>query len=279
MDSPASVKTSNLYSPSTVDRSASVDGRRFPYKIVSIEGNIGSGKTTLLANIRKTLGDNKNVIFLKEPVDTWDTIRDAQGQTMLQKFYADQEKYSFPFQMMAYITRLTLLRTAIRENPNAIIITERSLYTDKMVFAKMLHDTGKIEDVNYAIYLRWFDDFVEECPVESIVYVKADPTICHQRIAKRSRAGESGIPLSYLEECHKYHEAMLDLTSEDCVCRDQLVLNGNVDIYEDETNLNSMLDQVLAYLDVDTFFGNSKASEVPKMAPLRFDSLPVFQDS
>lgn len=128
MDSPASVKTSNLYSPSTVDRSSSTDSRPFAYKIVSIEGNIGSGKTTLLANIRKTLGENKNIVFLKEPVDTWDTIRDAQGQTMLQKFYADQEKYSFPFQMMAYITRLTLLRTAIRQNPDAIIITERSLY-------------------------------------------------------------------------------------------------------------------------------------------------------
>ena len=34
-----------------------------------------------------------------------------------------------------------------------IIITERSLYTDKHVFAKMLHDQGKIEDVCYQIYL------------------------------------------------------------------------------------------------------------------------------
>lgn len=140
MDSPASVKTSNLYSPSTVDRSTSSDSqsRPFAYKIVSIEGNIGSGKTTLLANIRKTLGENKNIVFLKEPVDTWDTIRDAQGQTMLQKFYADQEKYSFPFQMMAYITRLTLLRTAIRQNPDAIIITERSLYV-RRVRRSLLH--------------------------------------------------------------------------------------------------------------------------------------------
>lgn len=147
-----------------------------------------------------------------------------------------------------------------------------------MVFARMLHDNGKIEDVNYAIYLRWFDDFVEECPVEQIVYVKADPNICHQRIAKRSRAGESGIPLEYLEECHKYHEAMLDVTSPECVCRDQLVLDGNVDIYESEDNLNKMLDQVLGYLDIDNFMSKQQAS-VPKMAPLRFDSLPVFQES
>lgn len=269
MDSPASVTTTNLYTPNTIESMADAP-TRFPYKIISIEGNIGSGKTTLLANIKKTLGTNKNVVFLKEPVDTWETIKDAQGQTMLQKFYADQEKYSFPFQMMAYITRLTLLRTAIRENPNAIIITERSLYTDKMVFAKMLHDNGKIEDVNYAIYLRWFDAFVEECPVEQIVYVKANPEICHGRIAKRCRAGEAGIPLGYLEECHKYHEAMLDLESEDCVCRDQLVLNGNVDIYADEHNLKNMLDEVLSYLDVENFVG--------KQCPLRLDSLPAFQE-
>jgi deoxycitidine kinase/deoxyguanosine kinase len=276
MDSPVSVKTSNLYTPSTIESRCSSDAdvqSRFPYKIVSIEGNIGSGKTTLLANIKKTLGTNKNVIFLKEPVDDWETIRDAEGRTMLQKFYADQEKYSFPFQMMAYITRLTLLRTAIRQNPNSIIITERSLYTDKMVFAKMLHDTGKIEDVNYAIYLRWFNDFVEECPVEQIVYVKAEPDVCHARIAKRSRAGESGIPLAYLEECHKYHEAMLDMQSEDCVCRDQLVLNGNLDIYENESNLKNMLDQVLSYVDVDNFMRSKSSS------PLHLDSLLNLQES
>ena len=41
------------------------------------------------------------------------------------------------------------MKNAIDVNPDAFIITERSLYTDKEVFAKMLYDDKKIEDINY----------------------------------------------------------------------------------------------------------------------------------
>lgn len=138
----------------------------------------------------------------------------------------------------------------------------------------MLHDTGKIEDVNYSIYLKWFDSFIEDCRVEQIVYVKADPNLCQERIAKRSRAGESGIPLAYLEECHKYHEAMLDPSSAECVCLDQLVVNGNVDIYENEVHLQDMVQQVLSFIQVDESTVPSKELSLP---PLRLESLPAFQ--
>ncbi len=122
------------------------------------------------------------------------------------------------------------------------------LQTDKMVFAKMLFESGKIEDVNYQIYLKWFDAFTEECPVNQIVYVKTCPMLCHERIVKRSRTGEDCIPLEYLQECHKYHENMLDKESKECVCQDQLILDGNVDIYESEDALPAMIEAVKKYI-------------------------------
>ena len=82
------------------------------YTIVSIEGNIGSGKSTLLSNLRETLKDRTDIVFLKEPVDEWEKITDENGVTMLEKFYSNQKNYSFPFQMMAYISRLALLKEA-----------------------------------------------------------------------------------------------------------------------------------------------------------------------
>jgi len=109
--------------------------------IISIEGNIGSGKSTLLKYLSQCCEGDKEFVFLQEPVDAWDTIKDEQGVTMLAKFYQDQPRYAFSFQMMAYISRLALLKKTCDENPNAIIVTERSLYTDKHVFAKMLYDT------------------------------------------------------------------------------------------------------------------------------------------
>lgn len=205
------------------------------YKIVSIEGNIGSGKSTLLENLRNYYDENSCVVFLREPVDDWEKIKDKQGNTMLKKFYADQEKYSFAFQMMAYISRLKILRDIVKKikddkSKNYIIITERSLYTDKYVFAKMLHDQGKIEDVCYQIYLNWFDEFAKDFPIDYSVYVNTDPQICYNRIHKRAREGEEVIPLAYLQECHNYHEEFLD--NEKGIKTNKLVLDGNVNIYE-----------------------------------------------
>jgi deoxyadenosine/deoxycytidine kinase len=211
--------------------------------IVSIEGNIGSGKTTLLSNLQNAFPE-KNILFVKEPVNVWEEIKDSQGKTMLEKFYADQQKYAFSFQIMAFISRISLLKQSIRENPGSVIITERSLHTDKMVFAQMLFDSGLIEDVNFQIYLKWFDEFSRECPLNRVIYVKTDPDICIQRIAKRSRAGESVIPIDYLRECHAYHEKMMEALS----AIPQLILDGNVDIYANGNELQSWIQQISSFL-------------------------------
>lgn len=210
------------------------------FTILSIEGNIGSGKTTLMANLREEYKNNPHVIFLKEPVDEWETIKDANGKTILEKFYADQEKYSFAFQMMAYISRLNVLRKALKcieSDKKYIIITERSLNTDRYVFAKMLYEAGKMEDVCYQIYLNWFDTFSEEFPVHKVVYVKTAPEICHARISNRGRQGEDCIPVEYLTSCDKYHEEMLQST-------EKLVLDGNIDIHENKTQMEDWLYQI-----------------------------------
>ena len=231
------------------------------YTFISIEGNIGSGKSTLLSNLREHYKDNNNVIFLKEPVDEWAKIKDINGTTILEKFYADQEKYSFPFQMMAYVSRIKVLRDTLKENRDSnqnqgenlekkdyIIITERSLYTDKMVFAKMLYDSDKIEDVNYQIYLNWFDTFSGEFPVHKVIYVKASPDKCYERIVKRSREGEENIPLQYLTACSLYHDNMLDKSASNCVCNEQLILDGNIDIYENKTQLDEWIQEIEQYI-------------------------------
>ena len=61
-------------------------------KIYTIEGNIGSGKSTLFERLKFHYQDNSTVVFLDEPVKDWDTICDASGTTILQKFYQDQTK-------------------------------------------------------------------------------------------------------------------------------------------------------------------------------------------
>ena len=223
------------------------------YKIVSLEGNIGSGKSTLLENLKNYYKNNECVIFLREPVDDWEKIKDSEGNNMLKKFYSDQEKYSFAFQMMAYISRLKILRDTIKEinkNPerNYVIITERSLYTDKYVFAKMLYDQGKIEDVCYQIYLNWFDEFVSDYDIKYTIYVNTEPKKCYERIHKRSREGEAVIPILYLEECHNYHNEFLDDINK-IIKTEKLVLNGNEDIYENSKIMENWLNEINSFIE------------------------------
>ena len=219
--------------------------------IISIEGNIGSGKSTLLANLEQVFANNTNIVFLKEPVDDWASITDEAGTPMLKLFYADTKTHAFAFQMMAYISRLSIMMSAVKKNPDAIIITERCLYTDNKVFAKMLFDSGNISVENYKIYVKWFDTFASEFPIKKIIYVNTSPNICHDRIHKRSRDGENKISLEYLTTCHKYHEDMLNKNKVDCVCLNQLILNGNSDIFINSNELINWIEQVRTFIHSD----------------------------
>jgi deoxyadenosine/deoxycytidine kinase len=248
------ISYSNSLDNASIDNASIANASNNSFETLSIEGNIGSGKSTLLENLRTHYENNPNVIFLKEPVDEWATIQDENGVTMLEKFYKDQTKYSFAFQMMAYISRLNNLKKTvemIRQTQSSsnktkkIIITERSLYTDKMVFAQMLYDSGKMESIEFQVYLKWFDSFIEEFPVSKIIYVKTNPEICHFRITKRSREGESIIPLEYLDNCDVYHEKMLSTTS---ICKSQLVLDGNTNIYDNQSELKNWILKIEEFL-------------------------------
>jgi deoxyadenosine/deoxycytidine kinase len=226
--------------------------------VLSIEGNIGGGKSTLLQELRKKYTnyekDHVFVYFLKEPVDEWEKIKDEAGVTMLENFYKDPKKYAFPFQMMAYVSRLKVFRDMLKHvkklnilNKKIVFVTERTLYTDKMVFAEMLYDSGNIEYINYQVYLQLFDTSSEEVPLNKVVYIKTRPETCYSRILKRSREGESNISLEYLTNSSKYHDVMLEKFIDESICREQLILDGNIDIYENKDQVDKWI------CEIDTF--------------------------
>jgi len=190
-------------------------------KFYTIEGNIGSGKSTFVKHLKTYFKNYKSIIFLPEPVDEWLTIKDDK-EDMLTKFYRDTKKYAFAFQMMAYISRLSIIKREIEKNPDVVLISERGVFTDRNVFAKMLYDDGLIEEVEYQIYNKWFNEFIKEIPLDGIIYIKTEPTKCMERIIKRNRSGET-LTLDYLNKCHNYHNNWIN--SYDNV----LNLNGDKD--------------------------------------------------
>ena len=69
-------------------------------------------------------------------------------------------------------------------------------------------------------------------PIGAIVYIKASPEICLERVNIRAREGEN-IPLEYLKECDKYHDEWI--SNENIP---KLVIDANIDLNKNpEANL------------------------------------------
>lgn len=202
--------------------------------IISIEGNIGSGKSTILSLLKDKYSDNSNVIFVDEPVSEWNSIKD-NGKSILELFYSDKEKFSFTFQILAYITRLRKLLEVLKDSKDKVIVCERSIYTDKNVFAKMLHQQKYISDMEWKTYNYWFDTFKEQTNLDYIIYVKTNPEICLNRIKKRNRTGESDIPLEYLLHCDELHSEWLEKTEKNVIFFD-----GNQDLDDENRYIESL---------------------------------------
>ena len=167
---------------------------------------------------------------------------------------------------MAYISRLAQLKEYIKKNPTAILITERCTYTDREVFAKMLHDDQLISDIDMKIYLMWFDEFMKDIPIKGFIYVKTLPSKCFERVKKRNRKGEQ-IPLEYLEKCHHYHQNWL--IDE----KNILILNGNQEYQEDNKLISAWTILIKKFIE-------EKRERIPSdeeyPGGIHADGMPIF---
>jgi len=183
---------------------------RHPPRIVSLDGNIGAGKTTLLSAIRDRFPD---VLIVPEPVDTWTSLKDESGKNLLELFYEDKKRWAYTFQNAAILSRLRLLQEAVASaKPGQIILTERSVLTDKFVFAEMLRSSNDMNVLEGSLYNMWYNTFATMLPMAGILYVTTNVQVAAQRILKRGRQGEESIPLEYLQALDRQHNAWISTT-------------------------------------------------------------------
>ena len=211
--------------------------------IISIEGNIGSGKTTFISELMnlEKMKTNNAICFLKEPVNLWESIKNNNNETIIECFYKEQEKYAFSFQVMAYVSRIALIKQAIA-NGFKYIFTERCIYTDKNVFLKMLHESNKVEKMNNDIYNMLFETFTQEYNIYHI-YIQTTPEVALQRVIKRNRAGENNISLEYLTICDNYHNNWLVNNKKNI-----MTFNGNDDDWLIESHFDTIIYKLINLL-------------------------------
>lgn len=220
--------------------------------LISIDGNIGSGKSTLIEHLKMKFKSNKNISFLEEPVSLWISTIDNENKNILEKFYEDKPRWSYTFQNFAFITRASLLLESIKKNMSYttskrnIIISERSVETDKNVFARMLYDDGFMSNLEYIIYKTWYKTLFPEIKVTNVIYVRTLPETAFKRMSSRNRKEESSVSKSYIQIVHKYHDEWLTNNKSNYnIC----YLDGNKDINEDIMIMDDYYNKILSFIN------------------------------
>jgi deoxyadenosine/deoxycytidine kinase len=176
--------------------------------LISLDGNIGAGKSTLLQHIEEQIPE---VTVVKEPVGAWTSLKNQKGENLLELFYRDTSRWCYTFQNCAILTRLMDTQRILKEwKPSVgklpIIITERSVLTDRHVFAEMLHREGKMDDLEWDLYMMWFNHFAKDLPVKGIIHLTTSAETSNERIHIRGRSGEERIPMEYLHQLQDQHK-------------------------------------------------------------------------
>lgn len=172
--------------------------------ILIVEGNIGAGKSTFLSMI----GSAFNAQLVYEPVNTWQNV---EGENLLERFYAETQRWAYAFQTYAFVTRVSAQEQHARFNEQSFQILERSVYSDRYCFAKNCYELGFMEDIEWKLYQDWFAWLVEQyTPTpQAFIYLRTEPEICYERLLKRNRSEETGVSLDYLQRLHQKHEDWL----------------------------------------------------------------------
>lgn len=171
-----------------------------------IEGNIGVGKSTLLSVCEDNDYFKAHFSVFTEPLDQWQSVNGSK-HNLLENFYADPKKNAYIFQNFVFITRFLQHQKAAMANCPRLL--ERSVWTDKFVFAAAVKETGLMTPLEGEVYDAWYSAVVETLPhlvPSAFIYLRADPKVCFGRLKTRNRDEESSVPLSYLQLLHNKHE-------------------------------------------------------------------------
>jgi deoxyadenosine/deoxycytidine kinase len=174
--------------------------------VISLDGNIGAGKSTLLEAIRTSMAD---VEVVTEPVGEWTKLKNEDGRSLLELFYEDKRRWAYTFQGCAFLTRVKALRSVLATTQARVVITERSVLTDRYVFAEMLRESGDMDSLEWELYARWFDMFAADAPMGGVIYLTTGVATSAARIGVRGRTGEGAIPAAYLTALEAQHEKWL----------------------------------------------------------------------
>ena len=167
---------------------------------LAIAGNIGVGKTELTDRLSRDLG--------------WYAYYEPVIQNpYLDAFYADMRRWAFHLQIY-FLSERFKAQVTIGESVGAFI-QDRTIYEDREIFARTLHEQGDMTRVDFENYTALFDCMVGFLRrPDLILYLKASPETLMERIARRGRESEKSITLEYLSRLGRAYDEWMERAAD-----------------------------------------------------------------
>ena len=161
--------------------------------MIVIEGVVGVGKSSLM-NI---LGQMGHIEFEEPVVDN----------PILDKFYHDRARYSFPLQVFFLNKRFEHIKKAVGIKK---AVMDRSIYGDA-IFARMLNLNGEMSDEEFGIYQELLENMLEHVQAPKLmVYLEVSVDEAMRRIHKRGRDYELITERDYWVKLNKEYTIYFD---------------------------------------------------------------------
>eukprot|EP00058_Branchiostoma_floridae_P016412 XP_002601900.1 hypothetical protein BRAFLDRAFT_124584 [Branchiostoma floridae] len=234
-------------------------------KRVAVEGNIAVGKSTFISLLEE---ESSDWAIVGEPLSRWQnvqchsekeeeiTLSQKHGGNLLDMFYSDPRRWAFTFQSYVCLSRM---RHQLKPAPGhletaaePVVFYERSVYSDRYwadAKVRFLWVIGYRSGWN--IYCDWHSTMMAamgELKLDGIIYLRAEPEVCLERLKLRGRPEERPVSLEYLDQIHTRHESWLvhkEISVSDSLKGAPiLTMDCNLSFQEDTDKQKDMMSQV-----------------------------------
>lgn len=208
---------------------------RYPYIVV--EGPIGSGKSTLA----KLLANEYHANMFSEK---------AERNPFLPKFYEDMQHYALPTQLFFLFQRANQISELKQKDFfSSGVIADFFLQKDP-IFAKL-----NLDDEEFKLYHQIYQHLELKAPTpDLVIYLQTPVELLRQRVQKRNINYEQRITREYLEKIAESYSSYFHNNHDSNVL---IVNNENIDLLEDKSALNILIDRINQISSIREYFNPS----------------------
>lgn len=188
---------------------------------MSVEGSVASTKSSFISHIQSQ--NDPDVAIVEEPVDQWLNVH---GFNILGEGTTDCLESITNFQNLALSTVLNAPYKLNLENKK-IVISERSVDTQRHVFWRALAAANKLKAATYATLQKIAYDFYDPKrlhDIDIVCYLKPSPENCNKRCLQRNRVEEERHTLRYFQNLLRLHEEWIYTTLPEMAWDTQVVV-------------------------------------------------------